>query len=284
MKVMFDNQGVQDLLDDYQRIVGVRIAVYDLDYREVYKSPKEISTFCQLMRKNSRIDHACRKCDVKAFSHVKKTKEIYPYQCHMGLTEVVAPILDDDVIVGYIMVGQILNQSNVEKQWDYITKKSKFMGADITKLKSQFLALRQLDNHDIQAITKIMQACASYIWLKNLVHVERAPLSEKIRLYVEQNMSEKISTDSICAHLGVGKTSIYQCVKQNYGVSLMQYIRHIRIQEAKKLLTTTDGLIGEIAEVVGYDDYNYFSKDFKKITNMSPRVYRKTKDTGRSML
>ncbi|GKX28577.1 hypothetical protein SH1V18_10570 [Vallitalea longa] len=275
MKVIFDDQGVQDLLDDYQRIAGVRIAIFDLDYNEVYNSPKEHSTFCQRMRVNGIIDGGCKECDKKAFGRVKKSKSIYIYQCHMGLIEAVAPIIDEATIVGYIMVGQMLNKSNIEQQWNYVHTKSRFMGVNIKSLKPQFLKLKQLSDDEITAITKIMQACASYIWLKYLIKVERAPLSEKIRLFIEQNISKDITTNKLCSYLGVGKTSIYQCVKKNFGLSLMQYIRYERIQKAKKLLENTDLMIKEIADMVGYEDYNYFSKDFKKISSMSPREYRK---------
>lgn len=275
MKVIFDDQGVQDLLDDYQRIAGVRIAIFDLDYNEVYNSPKEHSTFCQRMRVSTIIDDGCKECDQKAFERVKKTKSIYIYQCHMGLIEAVAPIMDETAIVGYIMVGQILNKSNIEKQWKFVHTKSRFMGMDIRSLKPQFFTLKQLSDDEITAIAKIMQACASYIWLTYLIKVERAPLSEKIRLYIEQNISKDISTDTLCSYLGVGKTSIYKCVKKNFGLSLMQYIRFSRIQKAKEMLKTTDLMIKEVADMVGYEDYNYFSKDFKKIASISPRDYRK---------
>lgn len=49
----------------------------------------------------------------------------------------------------------------------------------------------------------------------------------------------------------------------------------LRINRAKILLTKTDKSITQIAAECGYDDFTYFSRQFKKSTNMTPRDYRK---------
>ena len=54
-----------------------------------------------------------------------------------------------------------------------------------------------------------------------------------------------------------------------------EYIAAVRIEEAKKLLTTTDLQISAISSMVGISDYNYFTKFFKQKTGMTPIKYRK---------
>ena len=63
--------------------------------------------------------------------------------------------------------------------------------------------------------------------------------------------------------------------KSEIGMTLVEYITQYRMQEARRLITTTDKKLSEIAEEVGYTDVSYFSNCFKKFYGMSPRSLQK---------
>lgn len=67
-----------------------------------------------------------------------------------------------------------------------------------------------------------------------------------------------------------------QLFKKKLGISFKTYLAGIRIEEAKKLLTRTDLKVYEVAKSVGYNDCDYFSKQFIKITGQSPFSYKKS--------
>jgi len=48
------------------------------------------------------------------------------------------------------------------------------------------------------------------------------------------------------------------------------------VKKAEELLKTTGYPVSEIAYMVGYQDYNYFIKVFKKVTGTTPAKYRKS--------
>lgn len=58
-------------------------------------------------------------------------------------------------------------------------------------------------------------------------------------------------------------------------ISPAQYILSLRMVNAQSLLENTDYKIGEIAEIVGYDNQLYFSRVFRKEYGVSPAQYRK---------
>lgn len=60
------------------------------------------------------------------------------------------------------------------------------------------------------------------------------------------------------------------------GATPLQYITNIRIQKAKHLLANTSLSITEISDLVGYNSYNYFSRMFKKITGITPSIYKES--------
>ncbi|RME70993.1 MAG: AraC family transcriptional regulator, partial [Verrucomicrobia bacterium] len=55
----------------------------------------------------------------------------------------------------------------------------------------------------------------------------------------------------------------------------LDYFNRLKVQRACELLATTTLSIAEIAEQLGFDDPYYFSRLFRKIMGMAPRVYRR---------
>ena len=274
MHVLFKDQEIQRLLDDYQKLVGVRIAVFDTDFNELYSSPKTISDFCKSVRFDDTINTACRHCDQKAFRQAKANNDIYIYKCHLGLYEAVAPIYDQIQILGYIMIGQVLGQIAKEIQWHALEKKFKGSLESLTTYKTYYYNLKQMKIDEIEVVSRIMKACASSIWLQYIINIERAPITERIQNYINTYYNEVLNTERICKDLKISKTTIYNYLKREYNLSLSQYINHIRLEKAKSLLKQNNTPIASIASEVGFEDYNYFSRKFKSAYGQTPSGYR----------
>ena len=77
------------------------------------------------------------------------------------------------------------------------------------------------------------------------------------------------------AKLGVSKHYLRHCFKEDVGVTPLEYLTDLRIQQAKCLLAQSSFLtVGEISLNCGFNDPYYFSRCFKKSTGVSPREYR----------
>ncbi len=100
-------------------------------------------------------------------------------------------------------------------------------------------------------------------------------LAESAKQYIMDHYSESgLSVDEICTHLGVGTTYFSSVFKKDTGCSFVSYLTQIRMEEAQRLLDTTDEKSYIIAGLVGYDEPNYFSYVFKKQFGVSPSKYR----------
>lgn len=73
---------------------------------------------------------------------------------------------------------------------------------------------------------------------------------------------------------GMSVPTFFRRFSQATGSSPGNWVRRERISVAKRRLATTGEPISKIAEAVGYIDAHYFSRDFKKLVGMSPKVYR----------
>lgn len=92
--------------------------------------------------------------------------------------------------------------------------------------------------------------------------------------YIHEHYAEDIHLEDAAkaAYLSPGYLS--RIFKSETGYSFKEYIHRLRIQKARELVCTTDLKYYEIAELVGYKDYKYFSAYFNKIAGCSAKEYR----------
>lgn len=90
--------------------------------------------------------------------------------------------------------------------------------------------------------------------------------------YIEENYkNSELSISEISEKLCVNQTYLRKMFKSEMDMTLSEYITSYRMQEAKRLITSTDEKLSSVAEQVGYSDVSYFSNVFKKYYGISPR-------------
>lgn len=118
------------------------------------------------------------------------------------------------------------------------------------------------------------------ISLNEIIRKERVNSSkvlvEKAKEYIKSNYSDcDISVEKLCSNLHVSPTYFSTIFKKETDMSFVNYLTDIRLEEAVKLLNTTDDKTYIIATKIGYQEANYFSYVFKKKFGISPSRYRK---------
>lgn len=93
--------------------------------------------------------------------------------------------------------------------------------------------------------------------------------------YIQTHLAEDITVEGLSAMFGLHPNYFSLVFKKTFGVPPVKYISQTRLEEARKLLITTDMTIGEIAEATGFLNVHYFSTTFKKHYDISPSGYRK---------
>ena len=97
-----------------------------------------------------------------------------------------------------------------------------------------------------------------------------------IKRYLRNNISKEITLGEIADLLHFAPPYVCALFKKNTGMTITEYINHERIKLSKQKMITTDTPLFEIAEMVGFSNYNYFSNLFKRHTGVSPSEYRKS--------
>ncbi len=88
----------------------------------------------------------------------------------------------------------------------------------------------------------------------------------------EYTINRPVSDYAEICHLSVSR--FQHIFKACTGQTPVEYINTIRINHAKEYLINTDLSVSDIAEAVGFSDQNYFSRNFKRYTGISPKKFR----------
>lgn len=101
-------------------------------------------------------------------------------------------------------------------------------------------------------------------------------LVDKAKQYVNKNYSDPdLSVEKLCCELHVSPTYFSTIFKRETEMNFVNFLTTVRLEQAVKLLNTTDDKTYMIAEKVGYPEANYFSYVFKRNFGVSPSKYRK---------
>lgn len=93
--------------------------------------------------------------------------------------------------------------------------------------------------------------------------------------YIDCNYAMKLTLEDIAEHIHLCKSECCRLFKRYMKVSLFEFILQYRIEKSLNYLINTENSIVEIANLVGFNDSNYYSKVFTKIKGCSPTRYRK---------
>ncbi len=91
----------------------------------------------------------------------------------------------------------------------------------------------------------------------------------------ETSMAFGPSFNQIANQIHVNPSHLSRKFKEDTGVNITEFINQKRIEEAKLYLKRGNISITDIAFMVGFNDLNYFSKVFKKLTSVTPSQYAK---------
>lgn len=95
--------------------------------------------------------------------------------------------------------------------------------------------------------------------------------------------SEEFDILKLCNLYGFSPNYFRRLFKKATHKTPLEYLTEVRVEHAKKLIVTGNYTIGQVSEMVGYDDPYYFSKIFKKSTGFSPKKYAEQNASGNGL-
>lgn len=95
-----------------------------------------------------------------------------------------------------------------------------------------------------------------------------------ITSYIHDHYRDNISIQVISKAFYLNANYLSQLFKRELNLTFTEYLTNVRLKQAKHLLLTTELSVREVAESVGFRDYFYFIRVFKKHASQTPRQYK----------
>lgn len=109
---------------------------------------------------------------------------------------------------------------------------------------------------------------------KTITAIRHREVIRKAINIIEQKIQDMPSLSELASLLGISRTYFSQIFKEVTGMRLQEYINQIRLEKAKDLLVNINLKIKEVSYQIGFKDPNYFCRKFKKVTGLTPTVWR----------
>ena len=274
MLINFNISKLNGLLADFYTLTGMTISVWDANFNQLSYYPLDMQPFCRAIKQSKIGKKRCFDCDKKLCTECVKTNSPVTHYCHTGLIDTALPIKFKDNVLGYIMFGQVLEDDNKECSLR-LKKLSKELNVDYNLLIDGYSKLKVYDREKINSAGNILLTATRNLLLSDYVEIGYNTVASKINDYIRKNLSRDLSLRAICLAIGLSKNKLYEIMHEQFGCTVGEQIAKIRIDEAKKLLSTTDYPISEVSALVGVADYNYFTKFFKLHVGTTPLKFRK---------
>jgi len=174
---------------------------------------------------------------------------------------------EENAVILYIIYNEI-QSTLVRPYWAYIDKDSYLQAKAI-------MIENILKCASVQEWSNLLSDYT--IYLNELIKQESSqyPFITKAIKYVKGNFMKDINMSVVANHVDVNYTYFSETFKEQTGVNFNDYLKRVRIENAKVLIEKGFYKVYEIAELSGFKDTKYFIKIFKEVVGCTPSEYKK---------
>lgn len=165
----------------------------------------------------------------------------------------------------HYMVMSVLKQRN-------ITVSLVWGGISTEESKEAVKSIHSMQKYTKKLLRKVLQSLEQAGKEKAVVHT--------VRKYISEHYAEEITRDDLAKLVYLNPDYLSRMFRTETGESLSNYLIRYRIEKAKELLSNTNSPINQIACDVGYTNFSYFAKIFRKYAQCTPNEYRKKMKNG----
>ena len=308
IKTILDMEKWQQIQDELALVTGM--AIITVDYKGVpITTHSRCSKFCEIMRNDPEMSKKCQKCDARGGFEAARINDIYIYRCHSDIIDAAVPIVVGDRYMGAVMMGQVIIEEKMPTEHEYLEKiysTPKELSYDLEKMESHQSKLPRMSYKQVSDIVNMIYNISNYLVAeaieKHYLASENKALKEKLKQsslpvekeikrsvdqnpkesilepaihYIHQNLHENVSLKQASQMCFISPSYFSRLFNKEMGDNFSSYVANLKMDQAKELLKTTDMLIREIAQDLGFNDQSYFIKQFRENEGTTPARFRR---------
>lgn len=272
MSLLFDAVRLERALRDFYFATGAPIDFLKPDGTSANVKLYSLKMFCDKIRFTREGRARCESDNRFLIEECNRTYDAAVQTCHAGLIHAMVPVMAEDEIVGYLAIGRF----RVESEFLPDNPISD-LPLDYNLMKKAYFDLRENDQKWLESMLYMAKMFASYLVSDKIIKVVKNDNLERVRAYIESNLSGDLSIEKISAATNISRSVLYRNFSYHHGMTVSEYINLRRVEASVGLLIKTDLSIDEIAHKVGFASATYFVSVFKRLKGMTPLRFRKQK-------
>jgi AraC-like DNA-binding protein len=277
---------ITEFIDSVRELYGVGVCYYDLKSFFNYGNDGvkcNKGHYCAFCNRTRDLENGRAMCDAsdreRAVGLAREYRTPFFFECHMGMRELIVPLVHLDELVGIIFVGQCRTEN--EDMTKTVAQSATRLGGDSEEFLALYHALPVVSKNVLLNVGNLLSLYFDAMMVnKEALRIgdseepSSRDLSNRMKTYIDVNYYKDITPLSVSRRFFVNPSYASRIFSKSVGVSMNEYINRLKIDRAKLLLSSSAIPMSSISLNVGFSDANYFARIFKRIVGVSPTKYR----------
>lgn len=257
--------------------------------------------FCMFAKGTPDSHQHCVRNKMAANRVAIRRRQAFAGQCHLGLTDLVKPLVFQNTVLGVFYYGSFVLAGTEERARRRIATFCQRHGFEPAGYLAAFEQAPRLDPAELpqlwrrlDLITDLAGCIVESIgipvgryrtrpgaqfstWNGAMSSLVRAVIGHINRRYAEEVLVADLASLQKC-----NPDYLSRVFKRTVGFGIVEYLHRVRVDHARRLLLTDRFTIGEVGHLVGFPDQSHFGKVFRRMVGLSPQAFRtamQVKDT-----
>jgi len=214
----YDTEKLKQVIWDFYNVTGISVCILDSELNRIVTYPDPLVRFCSIIQNADGGRRICEASDCELIARCIETRRAETHTCHAGLVDTVVPILKGEVLLGFVIFGQVGHQSSRKKPFSGIYKKVSSLNIDKAELRAAYDELEFFPEEKIKSAAMIVTMLTKYIMLERIIQPDYDDSIEKIIEYIDVNITDDLSVPFLCNKFNVSKNTLYGMFKQHFEV------------------------------------------------------------------
>lgn len=292
---MFENDGyygIEKVAADFachlHVLSGLHVGIHDLRRTHVVSAGDNAKNICEYCKEKSAVfKDRCVCSDKERLNKVAETKQSMVYLCHMGLSEVIIPIVDENRTIGVIFLGQARTEGDspsFEEMYQRLFELDpvNFSENRREKIRNAYDRTVVTTREKLNSLIALAEFIGQSIYVNRWLDIRTVTTEQNFRLYVYEGLDlvhiplSALSIERIAEELNISYSQLNRLSRTVFGMPLKQYALNVKVSAAAHILLEDRGMsVSDVAYSVGIDNPHYFSRIFSDKMGMSCTEYRR---------
>ena len=109
--------------------------------------------------------------------------------------------------------------------------------------------------------------------VKSIKQKADGELFSQVQEYMEAHICETLTIEQLCRSNSIGRSQLQKLFRTRTGYGAIEYFSRMKVDLAKQMIRENHYNFTQIADALGFSSIHYFSRQFKRITGMTPSEY-----------